>query len=244
MTLATLAGALGAVVYSRAEMERIFKGYGLAEFNKGKWLSEKANALIEAVQTCYAKDQQSAAKIITELSEYALKHGNDQSELMIKLKNQLATDGLQWNGEKLIPTTPEPAELEPELSKLEMDMQEIGFFVASKHYRESYESFIAGNWEAANGQLRSFIEDFWIQVGIKRSSNSRSDPLAALQDLRHIDFLDDSEFQMFKAYWQGIQQRGPHRGLSDEREALYRLHIATSISRYVIHKLRSDVCSA
>ena len=86
--------------------------------------------------------------------------------------------------------------------------------VAAAHYRQAYESFVAGNWEAANGQVRSFVEDVLIEVGRRETSKVRSDPSASLQDLRSQGFLDDPEWQTFKGFWQGIQDRGPHRGLS------------------------------
>lgn len=52
------------------------------------------------------------------------------------------------------PTTPHPAALAQELSQLELDLQSLGFTVAAAHYRQAYESFAVGHWEAANGQIR------------------------------------------------------------------------------------------
>lgn len=108
--------------------------------------------------------------------------------------------------------------------------------VAAEHYRQAHESFTASNWEAANGQIRSFMEDLLIELGKRETSKTRPDPSAALQDLRDQGFIDHPEWQMFRGFWQGIQDNGPHHGLSYEQEALFRLHSATSITRYLIHK--------
>ena len=123
------------------------------------------------------------------------------------------------------------------MSQLERDLQELGLNVASEHYRQAHESFVAGNWEAANGQIRSFAEDLFIELGTRQTSIPRSNPDAALQDLRNSGFFDDPEWQTARGFWQSIQNNGPHRGLSDEQEALYRLHVATAIARYSIHKV-------
>ncbi|MBI3769439.1 MAG: hypothetical protein HY271_13250 [Deltaproteobacteria bacterium] len=71
-----------------------------------------------------------------------------------------------------------------------------------------------------------------------KTGRIRRDPTAALQDLRIGGLLDHAEEQMFKAFWQGIQDSGPHPGLSEEQEALFRLHVATAIGRYLLHKLQ------
>jgi hypothetical protein len=111
--------------------------------------------------------------------------------------------------------------------------------VAAEHYRQAHESFTASNWEAANSQIRSFMENLLIELGKRETSKVRPDPSAALQDLRDQGFIDNPEWQMLRGFWQGIQDRGPHHGLSHEQEALFRLHVATSIARYLIHKSRA-----
>lgn len=108
--------------------------------------------------------------------------------------------------------------------------------VAAEHYRQVLESFTASNWEAANGQIRSFMENLLIELGKQETSKGRSDPSAALQDLRDQGFIDNPEWQMVRGFWQSIQDNGPHHGLSYEQEALFRLHVATSIARYMIHR--------
>ena len=176
---------------------------------------------------------------LTRLVEYVLERRGAGWAPSDRLLQSLRVDGFEWGDGKLLPTTPQPAALGPELSQLERDLQNLGLNVAAEHYRQAHESFVASNWEAGNGQIRSFVEEFLIELGKSETSKARSDTSAALQDLRDKSFFDDPEWQMLKGFWQGIQDKGPHRGLSHEQEALFRLHVATSIARYAIHKSRA-----
>jgi hypothetical protein len=159
------------------------------------------------------------------------------------LLQSLRIDGFEWHDGKLVPTTPQPAALAEELSQLERDMQDFMLNVAAEHYRQAHESFTASNWEAANGQIRPFMESLLIELGKRETSKVRLDPSAALQDLRDQGFIDMPEWQMIRGFWQGIQDNGPHQGLSYEHEALFRLHVATAIARYLIYKSRTGTGS-
>jgi len=233
-TIAELCRALGAAVMDHAELELLFLEHGLRYSEFGGGLRPRSNALVMTL-----RDRDDGDTALVRLVEYVLQRRGAGWEPSDRLLQTLRVDGSEWRDGKLVPTTPEPAGLAQELSQLERDLQELALGVAGEHYRQAYESFVARNWEAANSQIRSFMEDLLIEVGKRQTSSVRSDPSAALQDLRNQAFFDDPEWQMLKGFWQGIQDRGPHRGLSDEEEALFRLHVSTSIARYTIHKLRA-----
>ena len=57
------------------------------------------------------------------------------------------------------------------------------------------------------------------------------------QDLRNAERLEDDEFHYFRSFWASIQERGPHAGLSDREEALFRLHVGTASATYLLGKL-------
>jgi hypothetical protein len=231
-TVAELCRALGAVIRDHFELELVFLEHGVPYDQFGGGIRPRVNGLVMLLRSCDDGDAR-----LTQLIEYALLRRDAAWEQANRLLQALRLDGCEWRDGTLIPTTPEPLPLAQELSQLERDLQDLSLSVAATHYRQAYESFVAGRWEAANGQVRSFAEDFFIEVGRLGTSKSRPDPLASLQDLRSQGFLDDPEWQTFRGFWQSIQDKGPHHGLSDEQEALFRLHLATAIARYIIHKL-------
>ena len=235
-TIAELSRALGAVISTNAELESLFMEFGLSYNQVGGGIHPHSNALVSALS-----QQSEADDALTRVVEYVLqRHRPDRAtpdQIAIdRLLQSLHLDGFEWHKEQIVPATPHPAALSNELSQLERDLDSLMLNVAAQHYRQAHESFTASNWEAANGQIRSFMENLLMEIGKRETSKARSDPSAALQDLRDKGFIDNPEWQMFRSFWQGIQDRGPHQGLSYEQEALFRLHVGTSIARYLIHK--------
>ena len=236
-TIAELCRVLGDAVSTHAEMDLLSLEHGLSAHNLSGGLQPRSNALVNAARQL---DLPEAERILTALIEYVLKCDRPGWASPEKLIRVLRLDGFDRCDGALVPRTPGPAELAAELSALELDLHELGFNVASAHYRQAHESFVAGNWEIANGQIRSLIENFLIELGRRQTSKDRIAPAAALQDLRHCSFFDDPEWQMLRGFWQSIQDNGPHHGLSNEQEALFRLHVATSVGRYAVHKTRAS----
>jgi len=233
-TIVELCRALGAVVESRRDLVLLFREFELSydQFEGG--IKPHADDLVDIL--CRRPDADNA---LTRVVEYViLGHSHSGRASIDRLVQLLRIAGFEWHDGKLIPTTPQPAALAQELSQLERDLQALMLNVAAEHYRQAHESFAASNWKAANGQIRSFMEDLLIELGEPETSKTRPDPVAALQDLRDQRFIDNPEWQMLKGFWQGIQDNGPHHGLSDEQESLFRLHVATSIARYLVHKSR------
>lgn len=233
--------ATSPVGISHSELSTLFYKYNLEEFDiKGnreyRWIN-----FIRGIE-----NKEDADKIIIEILEKYLPRMTFAGEYEA-LINSLKLDGFLWKKDDsetlfekeghLIPTTPTPAALAPEISALEDNFIGLQMHTARTHYSQAVENFTKGNWESCNGQLRSFMEDFFIQIGEKLTGSLRNDPVASLQDLMSKTFLDIAEFQQFKSFFLGIQDNGPHRGLSSEQEALFRLHMSTAIARYLIFKM-------
>jgi len=199
----------------------------------GTTLKELAGSLVRSAERLTPVEEAESA--VLRLLEYTFKYTNIRPEG--SLAQSLSIDGFEWNGSALIPTTPSPASLGPEVTVLEKSLHEQGFDVAQRHYNQSYASFVDGRFEACNGQLRSFMEDFLIQVGNVHTGQLRRDPQAALGDLRG-SLLADSEWSLGRSIWSTLHTGGAHAGLSERDEALFRLHIATAYARYLLNRLR------
>ncbi len=135
----------------------------------------------------------------------------------------------------LRPTTPGAAALAPQISAFEAELANRGFNVAAQHYHQAVDNFTDGNFEACNGQLRSYMEDFFVRLCRALTGHQTGNPNAALQTLRG-NHLDDEEWNIFRYFWGGIQDNGPHAGLTNAEEAFFRLHTATAAGRYLLRK--------
>ena len=119
---------------------------------------------------------------------------------------------------------PVPSQPSPQVSALEMDLDGRGLQVAATHYRQAIANFVGGNFEAANGQLRSFLEALFRGMGVSNGAQVNVGADAAVLHLRTVGHLDDAECQFLRGLWAGSQDNGPHAGLSNEEEARFRLH--------------------
>jgi hypothetical protein len=146
---------------------------------------------------------------------------------------------VEWAGDQLVPSDPGAAPLAPELTALEQELNQLGLNVAATHYRQAVDNCADGNFEACNGQLRSFLEDLIKGAAQRRGQQQEAGPDAALQHLRNAGVLDSEEWAIFRALWHGTQDNGPHAGLTDAEEARFRMHSATAAGRVVGHPWRA-----
>lgn len=146
----------------------------------------------------------------------------------------LEVDGYQFTNGHLIPTTPGPAALGAEVSALEAQLNDAGLNVASTHYRQACDNFADRNWESANGQIRSFLENLFLAMSDRLTGKQFHDAGAALQHLNNEGILEPAEWNTWRGFWATCQTNGPHHGLSNDREAIYRLQIATAVGRYAL----------
>ena len=155
-----------------------------------------------------------------------------------RLIEELRIDGYEIVEQRLVATTPPPAALASETSLLEETLQARGYDIAASHYRQAVDSYVDGRREASNGQLRSFLEDLLPglceEVTDRRPSTSRG----AIDRLRNAAAIDGDEAELLKGVVGVSNDRGAHAGLTDAEEAIFRLHIATSVARYLLARVQ------
>ena len=217
------------------DLSILFYEHGLENHDRGETLHERAYSVVRAIGE--ESDERRAEEIVISIIEHLLRvrsyYLDDDHPLIAALR----IDGFERDGERLVPTTPAPAALGPELSALEQQLEDLAWNVAKSHYEQAHQSYVDGRWEASNGQLRSFLENLIMQLGAHTTGSNRDNAPAALQDLRNSGGIDDSEYHTIRSFWNDIQDNGPHQGLSEEQEALFRLHVGTAVARYLLHKL-------
>jgi hypothetical protein len=173
---------------------------------------------------------------LDELTEWQIQNLDVVSGLSASLK----MDGFEFVNGGLIPTSPEPVALAPQISILEQQLVNSGLDIAANHYGQACENLVSGNFEAANSQIRSYLESLFIKCCEKCAGKSFGDPNASIQHLKDGNFLDPSEWNMLRGFWSMCNTNGPHAGQSNSEESIFRISVATAIGRYMLHRFYSS----
>lgn len=155
------------------------------------------------------------------------------------LLDALAADGLEFdqNRKLLVPAVAEVSIAE-ERSLLELTLEERGWHDAATHYHQCAEGVGSRNWESANGQGRSFLEDLIPRAAVELGGRrAPKEPRAALQFLHGKGLLLEGEFDFARGLWELSNSRGPHRGRSDEEEARFRFVAISAYARFLLSRL-------
>lgn len=156
------------------------------------------------------------------------------------LRDALATDGWEFDIEsgQLTPIVPE-VEVPKELDGLEAELDQRGWPTARLHFRRAVNGYGNGDWESANSQLRTFLEDFLPSVAQEANGKRPRNPIAAIQAL-HQELVDEGERELLKGLWSLCNERGSHPGESNPIEATFRLMTVTSTARLLLSRLGPD----
>ena len=230
-TLARLAELMESAL-NHSMLEALFFEYGLERYDPDGNKLFRSTALLRAIEQ-RAKD---ADRIVIEIIErlFVNEHYRDSSP---SLHQALRLDGFVFQDGHIVQSEPGPVAMAPETSALEDALQTRRLDVPFRHYRQAVDNFTNEQLEACNGQIRSFLEALFVEIGMRLTSHNIDNANAALQHLHNGGHLNQAEWNMFRYFWGGVQDNGPHAGLTTHDEALYRLHVGTAIGRYLVKKL-------
>ena len=197
-TLAVLSGAIASM--SHAEISEL--AFEVSLTAGGYTRRDRAIALLQSVEATHEAEE-SQAVYSNILHGYLQRRGDyldEDSDLALALR----LDGYEWKDGRLLPAQPGPAALSREVSILEQRLSDLGFEVALNHYQQAVDAFVGNAFEASNGQVRSFLEGLLISHAARATSKQqRTNPKAALQDLRDAAIVDNSEWNFFRYFCTG-----------------------------------------
>ncbi|MDI4664434.1 hypothetical protein K9U40_08860 [Xanthobacter autotrophicus] len=154
----------------------------------------------------------------------------------------LARDGyvVVWGGWREAPNLraalPEEVDLPAADDEVRGLLKQFGFTVTLRHLDQAIEAHTRGDWEAANAQLRTFLEGLFNDIA--RSINpSRAARLQEGANMRQM-LADTSIEGLFKM----LHTDGSHPGLSDEDHCTFRLHVVLVTGRTFLRRLQQGGC--
>ena len=220
----------------------------------------KANQLIQFAKKNPDHETVSGSNVMDEIVEEA-------AEIVKELRNRganslqyeafihaLARDGFTLTDEEILQKTLPPiADLPEADDELHELLDKLGMAQAKGHLDQAIDNHSRGQWAAANGQLRTFIEDLFNEIFRRLEPTRANDQLTSenrreLLASRKSPFLQESlgEWgQQGKNFINGVFKRlhneGSHPGLSDEEDCTFRLHLVLMVARYYLRRTQSYI---
>jgi hypothetical protein len=173
-----------------------------------------------------------------------------------RLYNSIKRDGYTINNEIVTPLLPEElitGNVENELFRL---LDSNGFAIAKGHLEQAIENHSNGNWAAANGQFRTFMESLLISIsnqlipnricaGFSNAIQWLSNP-AILNPVFLSPLLNEVSSPIcdkpyINGLWKRLHPTGSHPGLSDDEDSTFRYHTLIVFARYLLNRLETRI---
>ncbi len=215
------------------------------------------------------KDYQSKQGKVNELTQFAQENRNHQTVLgsnlwdeiveeaasLPKLRHSnafiyaLARDGFTLEDDgTLRRALPGIADLPRADDEVHVLLEELSMNTAKGHLDQAIENHSQGNWAAANGQLRTFMEELFNEISRRVSPTQITDNYTS-ENLRQLLAKTDPPFlqeslgewgQDGKNFINGVfkllHTEGSHPGLSDDDDSTFRLHLVLIVARHYLRR--------
>ena len=131
-------------------------------------------------------------------------------------------------------------------------LDEFGMTVEKGHLDQAIKNHARGDWAAANGQIRTFMQGIFDEIAkqlepnqsAKLTSENRRQSLANISPPFFQDSLGEwtSDGKNFvNGLFKRLHGQGPHPGLSDEDDCTFRLHLVLIVARHYLRRARGLV---
>ncbi|MBW8059853.1 MAG: hypothetical protein FVQ78_05860 [Solirubrobacterales bacterium] len=232
---------------THSELGTLFMSLGVEQWDQEGERINKEKRVHGVLKGLRAADDEPAAKAALALARSAVVAGTPRDGAWRRsaapwwqpLLDALAADGLEFDKERglLVPAVAEVS-IARERSLLEQALEARGWVDAAEHYRQCADGIGSRNWESANGQGRSFLEDLIPRAASELGgAKAPREPRAALQFLRDKGLLLEGEFDFARGLWEMCNSRGSHAGQSSEEEARFRFVAISAYARFLLSRL-------
>jgi hypothetical protein len=142
---------------------------------------------------------------------------------------------------ELLPTDAAPVPLAAEISALQAELTARGYTSTLNHYQQAVAAFGQHNFEAANSQLRTTLEDLVVHIAEEHTNFVKPANAGgggqAVQRLKVTESLADNDGGgLLEALWRMSHTKGSHPGRSDADETRFRMQVITATSRLILHR--------
>lgn len=247
---------------TNAKIENLALEYELSEVLGDGGIAKKESRLARHLVDNPELKGYSGASLVHELIEKAIQSkcqptwGGplDPADALPELVNSLKQDGfvvVDYRLARMIPDAVPVADAQDELSRL---LHKYEFETAAGHLEQALAAHARGDWAAANGQLRTFVEELFNRIA-DRLSEGHTEQLTSSHERREWLATADppflhpelNEWEPGKAggfvqgLWRRLHPEGSHPGLSDEADSSLRLHVVLIVAEHFMKRLDDRV---
>lgn len=177
-----------------------------------------------------------AENIIKKAADSPLYYNEEKNEFRNypELRRLLLKDGFVVDDGKLIRTFDTDIDYQTNETLLENLLNKHNLTTAKGHYEQANNAFNRGDWASCNAQLRSYVESLLNSLAKKITGNNYSESKDARRALsttnpplfyNQLNEWIGNGTGYFETFWKRLHPHGPHPGLSDEDDSVFRLHL-------------------
>ena len=218
------------------------RGIALAKFliNNPEATTESGDHLANAIVLGLA---QKAIEKSTGLEGFCLE---DFTQAFPQLHRALARDRFTLEGGTLRPTL--PLDIPRADDEVHWLLDQYGFSTSKTHLDQGINAHARGDWAAANGQLRTFMESLFDSIAEQLANGAT---LPETGDPRRQWHAKNSFFRVDLNEWTGkgggfiegfdrrLHPHGSHPGPSDEEDSTFRLHLVLLVAHNLLKRIQS-----
>jgi hypothetical protein len=142
---------------------------------------------------------------------------------------------------EILPTDTGPIPLAAEITALELELDSRGYNSTLNHYRQAITAFRQHDYEAANSQLRTALEDLVVRLATAHTGYVKPAKQggggAAIACLKQTPNLaKDDGGDLLSGLWSMAHTKGSHPGASNADETRFRVQVITATARLLLHR--------
>ena len=165
------------------------------------------------------------------------------------LNRGLERDGFTVEDGTLRRALPQALDLPAADDEVHALLTQYNFATSRGHLDQGIAAHARGDWAAANGQFRSFIESLFDSIAehlnagdpnLPAAGNARREWLAARQPPFFSAALNEWTGQgtgFIQGFFRRLHPAGAHPGLSDEDDSTFRLHMVLLVARTLLRRV-------
>lgn len=167
-------------------------------------------------------------------------NSDQYKEIYDRFRQAIRADSLDLVEGRVTPLVSPSVDIAEEQGLLESRLHKFEFRTSYNHLEQAIDNAERGNWEASNGQIRTFLDALCNAIASRIKRTVRP-PLGgeARKYLEEEGFFSHDESQLLKALFRVLHGEGSHPGTSSSDDCHRRRLMALAMANYYLERLEN-----